>query len=68
MKNNRKHLQCERLGSCHNTWACPSTMSSLSTDNALNWGFVRIKEMAILAEFIQVAVSPMLVDLFLHHI
>ena len=70
MKNNRKHLQYERLRSCHNVWAWPLIMSSLSTESALNWGFIRIEEAAIDILFwvIQVAMSPMLVELFLHHI
>ena len=50
MKNNSKQLQYERLQSCHNSWACPSIMSSLSTESALNWGFVRIKETAMLPD------------------
>ena len=44
----QNHLQYERLGSCHNIWACPSIMSSLSTESAHNWGFIRIKEMAMI--------------------
>ena len=48
MKNNKKHLQYERLRSCHNIWACPSITSSLSTESALNWGLIMIEEMAML--------------------
>ena len=50
MKNNRKHLQYERLRSWHSIWACPMIMSSLSTESTLNWGLVRVNEMATLPE------------------
>ena len=45
MKN--KIFQYEMLGSCHNVWACPLIMSSLSTESALDWGFISIKKMQI---------------------
>ena len=35
-----------------NNWECPMIMSCLSTESTLNWGFVRVKEMATLLETI----------------
>ena len=50
MSNHKKCLQDECVGSCYNIWAHTSIMSSLSTESALYWGFIRIEKMAMIVD------------------
>ena len=60
-KENNEELQKHLwLGSCYNSWACPLIMSSLSTQSALNWGFIRIEKMVTIVDSFSFGLSRLL--------